>query len=43
MKNMDEYIEWITEAKTEETRAKRIGTAVEWMAGGKTRHWKYKK
>lgn len=38
-----EYVEWITEAKTEETRSKRIGTAVEWIGEGKTRHWKYQK
>lgn len=37
-----EYIEWITEAKTEVTRNKRIATAVEWIAEGKTRNWKYK-
>ena len=36
-----EYIEWITEAKTEETRNKRIETALEWMAEGKSRNWKY--
>jgi uncharacterized protein YdeI (YjbR/CyaY-like superfamily) len=36
-----EYIEWITEAKTEETRGKRLGTAIEWMAEGKPRMWKY--
>ena len=36
-----EYLEWITEAKTEATRAKRLEQAVEWMAEGKTRHWKY--
>jgi uncharacterized protein YdeI (YjbR/CyaY-like superfamily) len=38
-----EYIEWIVEAKTEETREKRMETAIEWMAEGKSRHWKYKK
>jgi uncharacterized protein YdeI (YjbR/CyaY-like superfamily) len=38
-----EYVEWITEAKTEETRNKRIATAVEWMSEGKSRHWKYAK
>lgn len=38
-----EYIEWITEAKTEATRTKRLETAVEWMAEGKGRHWKYAK
>jgi uncharacterized protein YdeI (YjbR/CyaY-like superfamily) len=38
-----EYIEWIAEAKTELTRDKRIATAVEWMAEGKSRNWQYKK
>ncbi len=38
-----EYVEWITEAKTEETRNKRIATAVEWISEGKSRHWQYKK
>ena len=36
-----EYIEWITEAKTEPTKIKRIETAVEWIAEGKSRNWKY--
>jgi bacteriocin resistance YdeI/OmpD-like protein/uncharacterized protein DUF1801 len=36
-----EYVEWITGAKTDETRAKRLKTAVEWMADGKHRNWKY--
>ena len=36
-----EYIEWITEAKTETTRTRRLETAVEWMAEGKSRNWKY--
>jgi len=36
-----EYIEWIVEAKREETRAKRLTQAVEWMAEGKRRNWKY--
>jgi uncharacterized protein YdeI (YjbR/CyaY-like superfamily) len=36
-----EYVEWITEAKTEATREKRMDQAVEWMAEGKIRHWKY--
>jgi uncharacterized protein YdeI (YjbR/CyaY-like superfamily) len=36
-----EYIEWITEAKTEATKNKRIETSVEWIAEGKSRHWKY--
>ena len=37
-----EYIEWITTAKTEETRNKRMTTAIEWIAEGKGRNWKYK-
>jgi uncharacterized protein YdeI (YjbR/CyaY-like superfamily) len=36
-----EYIDWIASAKRGETRAKRIATAVEWIAQGKTRNWKY--
>lgn len=36
-----EYTEWITEAKTETTRDRRVATAVEWLAEGKTRNWKY--
>jgi uncharacterized protein YdeI (YjbR/CyaY-like superfamily) len=36
-----EYLEWITEAKREETRDKRIAQAMQQIAEGKTRHWKY--
>jgi uncharacterized protein YdeI (YjbR/CyaY-like superfamily) len=36
-----EYVEWITEAKTEPTRKKRLDTALEWLAEGKPRNWKY--
>ena len=36
-----EYIEWIIEAKREETRAKRVATTLEWLAEGKSRNWKY--
>jgi hypothetical protein len=36
-----EYVEWITEAKTEETRARRLAEAVRWMSEGKPRMWKY--
>lgn len=36
-----EYIEWLEEAKREETRARRLIQAVEWMAEGKVRNWKY--
>ncbi|MEO7794667.1 MAG: YdeI/OmpD-associated family protein [Thermoanaerobaculia bacterium] len=38
-----EYLEWITEAKTEATRDKRIATSIEWLAEGKTRMWKYRR
>jgi uncharacterized protein YdeI (YjbR/CyaY-like superfamily) len=36
-----DYLEWISEAKQDATRAKRIATAVEWLSEGKKRHWKY--
>jgi uncharacterized protein YdeI (YjbR/CyaY-like superfamily) len=36
-----DYVEWFTEAKTEETRNKRMATALEWLAEGKPRHWRY--
>ena len=36
-----EYVEWITDAKTDATREKRLGQTVEWLAEGKRRHWKY--
>ena len=36
-----DYVEWITEAKREATRASRLTQAVEWMAEGKRRNWKY--
>ncbi|HEX8031316.1 MAG TPA: YdeI/OmpD-associated family protein [Vicinamibacterales bacterium] len=38
-----EYIAWILEAKQAATRANRLKTAVEWMAEGKARNWKYMK
>ena len=38
-----EYLQWITEAKTEETRNKRMATALEWIAEGKGRNWKYER
>ncbi len=37
----NEYIEWITEAKQAATRQKRLAMALEWMAEGKPRNWKY--
>jgi uncharacterized protein YdeI (YjbR/CyaY-like superfamily) len=36
-----EYTEWVEEAKRPETRVKRVAQAVEWMAEGKQRNWKY--
>ena len=38
-----EYIDWIVDAKTDATREKRMATALEWMAEGKHRNWKYMK
>jgi uncharacterized protein YdeI (YjbR/CyaY-like superfamily) len=38
-----DYVEWLEEAKTEATRERRLATALEWMAEGKTRNWKYQK
>jgi uncharacterized protein YdeI (YjbR/CyaY-like superfamily) len=36
-----EYLEWITGAKAEDTRTRRLQQAIEWMAEGKPRNWKY--
>jgi hypothetical protein len=38
-----DYVEWVTEAKTQETRQRRLQTSVEWMAEGKSRNWKYER
>jgi uncharacterized protein YdeI (YjbR/CyaY-like superfamily) len=38
-----EYIEWITEAKGDATRRRRLEQTVEWLAEGKSRNWKYVK
>jgi uncharacterized protein YdeI (YjbR/CyaY-like superfamily) len=38
-----EYVEWITEAKGDDTRRKRLDMAIAWMAEGKPRFWKYTK
>ena len=38
-----EYIEWISDAKSDATRQRRLATAVEWIAEGKPRRWKYQK
>jgi hypothetical protein len=39
----NEYIEWLTEAKTDATRAKRRAQTIEWLAEGKSRMWKYER
>jgi len=36
-----EYVEWIVDAKRDETRQRRISEAVGMLAEGKTRNWKY--
>jgi uncharacterized protein YdeI (YjbR/CyaY-like superfamily) len=36
-----EYVEWLTDAKQQATRERRLATAIEWMAEGKARNWKY--
>jgi uncharacterized protein YdeI (YjbR/CyaY-like superfamily) len=36
-----EYADWIAEAKRPETKDKRVVQAVEWIAEGKQRNWKY--
>ena len=38
-----EYVEWIVEAKRDETRKRRLATAIEWMAAGKTHNWRYER
>ncbi len=38
-----DYVEWVTEAKTDETRKKRLATSMEWLAEGKSRNWKYER
>ncbi|NEU08593.1 hypothetical protein GZH53_09750 [Flavihumibacter sp. R14] len=38
-----EYLEWITEAKTEKTREKRLATTLLWLSEGKSMNWRYKK
>jgi uncharacterized protein YdeI (YjbR/CyaY-like superfamily) len=39
----NEYVEWITEAKRDETRHKRLKTTIELLAAGKSRNWKYER
>ena len=37
-----EYIEWLVDAKRDETRRKRLATAIEWIGEGKSKEWKYR-
>ena len=39
--NKKEYVVWVTEAKTADTRNNRLATSIEWMSEGKSRLWKY--
>ena len=39
--NKKEYLDWLTEAKREETRAKRLKNTIDWLAEGSPRNWKY--
>jgi uncharacterized protein YdeI (YjbR/CyaY-like superfamily) len=39
--NKKEYVSWYSEAKTDATREKRLAQAIDWMAEGKRRNWKY--
>lgn len=40
--HQSEYVEWVTEAKREETREKRLATTVEWLSRSKSKNWKYR-
>jgi uncharacterized protein YdeI (YjbR/CyaY-like superfamily) len=36
-----EYVDWITDAKREETRQKRLKTTIQWLSEGKPQNWRY--
>jgi uncharacterized protein YdeI (YjbR/CyaY-like superfamily) len=38
-----EYVDWVSEAKTDVTRDKRLAQTVAWLADGKSRNWKYER
>jgi len=38
-----EYVQWISEAKREETKTKRIATSIAWLAEGKSQNWRYER
>jgi hypothetical protein len=37
-----EYIDWLIAAKRDATRKKRLATAIEWIAEGKSKEWRYR-
>lgn len=39
--NQREYVEWIAEAKRDDTRQRRLKTAIEWLGEGKPHNWRY--
>jgi uncharacterized protein YdeI (YjbR/CyaY-like superfamily) len=41
--NKRDYVEWVTGAKADDTKNSRLKQAIEWMAEGKPRNWKYMK
>ncbi len=36
-----EYVDWITGAKRDETRRRRLKTAIQWLSQGKVQNWRY--
>lgn len=38
-----EYVQWVSEARTEPTRDKRIATSITWLSQGKSRNWQYER
>ena len=38
-----EYLEWITDAKQEATRQRRMSQAIKWISEGKARNWRYQR
>ncbi len=39
--NKREYADWISDARSDETRDRRLAQAIAWIADGKSRNWKY--
>ena len=36
-----EYVDWIVDAKRDETRDRRLKTAIDWLSQGKPHNWRY--